>query len=129
MKINKLDEKFVKLNSFGYEKNYGGTYIEYFDFTKTFLFFYYSNFLKIYIVDGKKKTSDLVQVEGKCNIILSFQDIYAYRFKYFYEKILTEEERSLIPFMDDNYFYRLKFCIFKKKNWRINAFILKYQLK
>ena len=92
MFVYKLSNTFVKLYSKGIEKEYFGTKIEYLDETNTFLFFYYTNYVRVYVINGMKKDFQLVQCTPKINKIITLEGLFAKRFIRFYKQITFDDD-------------------------------------
>lgn len=90
MVINKLNTEFVRLYTYGKEINYLGNAIEYDDNYCTFLFFYYSRFVRVYVINGMDKKKTLVQVKSKINLINTYDGLIAKRFIRFYKEASQE---------------------------------------
>lgn len=125
LKIDKLNNDFVKLYTFGKEKNYLGTSIEYYDDTNTFMFFYYSSFVRVYVINGVKEERNLVQVNKKINVISVYDDIYAKRFIRFYKEINQDPFFVKIPPL---FFREINVFLGQKKYMeKISRLYLKYK--
>lgn len=116
MIIQKLNNDFVKLYTYGKEKNYFGTSIEYYDNSITFLFFYYSSFVRVYVINGLKKDRVLVQVNQKVNIIAVYDGNIAKRFIRFYKEKTSDPFLFCIPPL----FFREINVFLEKKHYLIN---------
>jgi len=102
----------VKLFSLGIEKNYFGTSIEYYDYSNTFLYFYYPKYLKLYVINGVKSVSNIPCVEGLCNLIVTYEDGFARKIKKFIEE---KKDEKYIYFMPPVFFRLLLAFEHKKK--------------
>ena len=112
MTLYPLSNNFVKLYSKGIEKKYNGTNIEYEDETNTFLFFYYSGYTKVYVINGAKNDFQLVQVKEKINRIAVYESISARRFIRFFNEVVKSEDylfyipplffRECLPLLNQN---------------------------
>ncbi len=114
MTVKILNNDYVKLYSLGIEKDYTGSEIIYNDDSMTFLFFYYECFVRLYVVNGKKKIINLVQVKEKCNIIINFDDKEARRIRTF---IGTKVENKIIFYLPEEFFQKIKLII-NDRNWK-----------
>lgn len=92
MTVYPLLTNFVKLYSKGIEKKYNGVNIEYENETNTFLFFYYSSFTRVYVINGAKNDFQLVQVKEKINRIAIYDYVIAKRFIRFFNEISRRED-------------------------------------
>ena len=97
MIIDKLNNSFVSLYTYGNEIGYYGNSIEYSDDSITILFFYYSSFTKVYIINGVKEDNVLVQVRSKINIISIYNGVIARRFIKFYKEKSNEDFFKMLP--------------------------------
>ena len=125
MTITFLNNNFVKLYSKGIEKEYLGNKVIYKDETNTFLFFYYSSFLRIYVINGNKSDFTLVQVKEKVNIIVQYSFLYAKRFLRFYKIVEKDEFLYKIPPL----FFREIYPLLMEKKYikKITELYLKYK--
>lgn len=129
MIVNILKNDYVELNSFGVEKDYQGSYIEYEDSTVTLLYFYYPHYLRVYAVNGLQKKDNLVQINEKINIICYFDkkkarrlkklildvfpknnDIYYFHSLFFRELYVLLERKHYINCCTDLYYKYKKDC-------------------
>lgn len=92
MTVYPLLTNFVKLYSKGIEKKYNGVNIEYENETNTFLFFYYSSFTRVYVINGAKNDFQLVQVKEKINRIAIYDYVIAKRFIRFFNEVSRRED-------------------------------------
>lgn len=97
MTVKILQDDFIKMYVSGLQKKYLGYKVEYYDRTLTFIYFYYSDFFRLYVVNGLKQKDSLVQVQEKINVIAFFDGKYANRFKDF----------LALKTQNDTYFYYL----------------------
>lgn len=127
MTVQKLDDDYVKLFSLGKEIGYTGKEIIYDDDSIILLYFYYQFFTRLYIINGKKESDNLVQVKEKCNIIAKFDDKLARRFKRFSEDVLKENPDILFE-LPEIFFLKCRLLI-DKKNWKIDLLRLYEEYK
>lgn len=92
MTVYPILTNFVKLYSKGIEKKYNGVNIEYENETNTFLFFYYSSFTRVYVINGAKNDFQLVQVKEKINRIAIYDYVIAKRFIRFFNEVSRRED-------------------------------------
>lgn len=111
--VSFLNNSFVKLYSKGIEKEYLGNKVIYKDETNTFLFFYYSCFTRIYVINGVKEDFTLVQVKEKINKIAVYSSIQAKRFLRFYKLVKDDEYLYKIPPI----FFREIYAVLSHKNY------------
>lgn len=119
MEVEILVSRDVKLFSLGSELKYKGTSIIYDDNKITFLFFYFPNLKRLYIVNGKTKKNSLKQVKEKINIICILDNIYFNRFKNF----IRDKDINVLYNLP-TLFYRELSLFIKKKNYKKNLNIL-----
>ena len=126
MFVYKLSNTFVKLYSKGIEKEYFGTKIEYLDETNTFLFFYYTNYVRVYVINGMKKDFQLVQCTPKINKIITLEGLFAKRFIRFYKQITLDAD---FIFYIPPIFFRECFYILNEKKYmyKLNFLFEKYK--
>lgn len=113
MTVFPLNTQFVKLYSKGIEEKYNGTNIIYNNSSNTFLFFYYSKYTVVYVINGIKKDFQLVQVKEKINRIAIYQYTDARRFIKFFNKVLNEDD--FIFFIPPLFFRECSALINKKR--------------
>ena len=125
MTVEILQDDFIKMYVSGLQKKYLGYKVEYYDRTLTFIYFYFSDFLRLYVVNGCKHKDSLVQVQEKINIITFFDGKYAKRFKDF----------LALKTKNDTYFYYLPesfirevalFISYKRYKQYLNSIYEKY---
>ncbi len=126
MFVYTLSNNFVKLYSKGIEKEYFGTKIEYLDETNTFLFFYYTNYVRLYVINGMKKDYQLVQCSPKVNKIVTLEGLSAKRFIRFYKQITVNDN---FIFYIPPIFFRECFYILNEKKYmyKLNFLYNKYK--
>ena len=95
--VKELSNTFVRLYSYGKEKEYRGTEIEYFDEYPVLLFFYYSTFTRVYVINGMKEERNLVQVNKKINVICVYDNLIAKRFIRFFN--LAKDSKYFFLFL------------------------------
>lgn len=115
MTVYPLLTDFVRLYSKGIEIKYNGTNIEYNDSTNTFLFFYYSSYTVVYVINGIKKDFTLVQVKQKINRIAVYSSKEARRFIRFFNYILNKDDNTI--FYLPPLFFRECWTILFRKNY------------
>ena len=126
MFIYPLSNNLVKLYTKGIEKEYLGTKIEYFNHTNTFLFFYYTDYIRVYVINGMKEDFQLVQCSPKINRIITLEKTSAKRFiRFFNEK--TENDDFL--FYVSPLFFRECNLLLLEKNYmfKLNILYEKYK--
>lgn len=112
MEVELLSTDFVKLFSMGKEIEYTGKTIVYDNNKIVFLFFYYKNIFRIYIVNGKKANENLVQIKNqKINKICIYENKIAWRFKKCIDEI---EDKSILYDLCECFFIELKSFLYKQ---------------
>lgn len=127
MIIEKINENFVKIFSLGYEKNYSGNFIEYYDNTITFVFFYFKKYCRVYIINGIQNKDIVPTIQSKVNVICKYENHQCKRFRLFLKEIV--DDNNLIYFFPPLFFLQLSVFLEKKKNYRfyVNLLYEKYK--
>jgi len=101
MEIYKQKDDFFKVFSLGIEEDYRGTSIVYRNDTKTFVYYYFPNHKRLYIIDGKKEEINLVNIVEKVRIIGILKNREVNYFKKYLKEIIKNQK---IFYMNDDFF-------------------------
>jgi len=101
MEIYIYKDNFIKIFSVGVEKEYRGKSIVYENNTKTLVYYYMPSYRRLYIIDGKREDTHLLNIEEKVRVIGMLEN----REVNYFTKYLKEMIKSnKIFFMNDDFF-------------------------
>lgn len=115
MEILPIQTKSLKIFSKGIEEKYTGKTIVYHDKSKVFVFYYFKTYKKAYILKNSSKNGvELPYIEGKVEILASFEDKKAQLFAKYMDKAVLLFGNNMFVLKDIMY---LKiYCIIMKFN-------------
>lgn len=119
MIVYNVNEKDIRLYSLGKQKAYYGTAIEYFDNKISFIFLYFQKYCICYVVNGMEKKEQILQVDGKVNIIVKFRDKECRRLSNLV-KDFTIKDKDKIFDLSPAFYLDLK-CIINSKTYKSTA--------
>jgi hypothetical protein len=111
MVINPLNTNYITTYSIGIEKKYHGNAIEYDDNYKVFIFYYYPNYTRAYIIDGKEQNIELPQIDDKVRKICHIENTAARALKKFIKGIKSKNLFAL----PDQFFQELYILLNARK--------------
>jgi len=111
MEVDIYEDEDTKMYSDGIETGYSGKSIIYDDTKKTFVYYYYINHQRMYVIDGKKDEVYLPNIKEAVRIITVYEDRQVKVFKKYLKSII---KNKTIFSMGDDFFLELKIMLTKK---------------
>jgi hypothetical protein len=111
MEVFVYKDRYINMFSDGIEDKYKGKSIIYNNLTKTFIYYYYKNHKKLYIIDGKREETQLANVIEKVRIIGVLRNREVANFTK-YLKMLIKNKK--IFYMEDDFFIDITIIIKKR---------------
>ena len=111
MEVFLYKDDFIKMYADGIEKKYKGKSIEYDGLNKTFVYYYYTNHQRLYIIDGKSEDFEIPHVDGSVRLIIKFEDKQVKLFKKHLKNLIKSKK---IFTMSDEFFIDLGIILRKK---------------
>lgn len=106
-------DDFLKMYSDGIEKEYRGTSIVYKDDLKTLIYYYMPNHKRLYVVDGKKEETSLMNVVEKVRVVCLLKDREVSYFSKYLKPIIKSNK---IFYMDDDFFMDVAVVLRSRKH-------------
>ena len=114
MEIVPIISEFVKTYSLGIEEHYTGNTIIYNNTTKTFIYYYYVSYTRVYVIDGKGKNTELPQINEKIRVLYYLENAKAMNFLKYTSAWIKKDNKTLFN-LNDSFYYDLYALINKKR--------------
>lgn len=114
---------FMKTFSIGIEKAYSGTSITYDDTAKTFMYYFYNNHTRVYVIDGTKRIAELPQITEKIRILYHLEDGKAMCFKKYVTEYLKKDNKLLFT-LSDQFFFEFYTLLTQKRIFKSEIYQL-----
>jgi hypothetical protein len=116
MEIYRNTAKNIKVYTLGIEKEYRGVSTIYDDDAKTFIYYYYPHYKRMYIIDGTEKELWIPLVENKIRVISVLENNNVVKFNHSFKNVI--ENKSLFYFPDS--FFREIDLIMEQRRWHVS---------
>lgn len=111
MEIKPLQSEFVKIYSEGIEEIYKGETIVYNDKSKVFVYYYYQNSRRVYVLTGKDGNIELPYIENNVKVIFKLENRKCDLFRRF----VKTTDKAMLYSLSDEFYTKLYILIMKKR--------------
>lgn len=111
MEIKPIQTEFVKIYSEGIEEVYKGETIIYNDICKVFVYYYYQNSRRVYVITGTKGSMELPYIDDKITILFKLENRKCDLFR----KFVKTTDKIMLYSLPDDFYTRLYMLISKKR--------------
>jgi hypothetical protein len=112
MEIVRNEEKNIKVYALGIETEYRGVSTVYDDEAKTFVYYYYPQYKRMYVLDGKTASLSIPLVNNKIRVITVLEDQRVVKFNHYFKKVIENKRLFYFP---DSFFREIRITMYKKK--------------
>jgi hypothetical protein len=106
MIIIPVNNKYLRTYSQGVELEYRGKSIRYSDAHKTFIYYYYREHRRVYVIDGTERNVWLPQIDRAVRVVMEVEDRAVIKFARF-TSIALKDNKNILYSLSDVFFHEL----------------------